>query len=86
MKEERSRYDGGITESFDADTKMGIISDVKQARQANALKINYTAKKLQEQTISSAKKNFNIKREKKRDIMPLFLFITKRIFIFMIKP
>ena len=31
----------------DADTKMGIISDVKQAlRQANALKINYTAKKL----------------------------------------
>ncbi len=47
MKEEDR---GKMIVSLKADehTKMGIISDVKQAlRKANALKINYTAKKIQ---------------------------------------
>ena len=45
MKEEDQNY-MIVSLKADATTKMGIISDVKQAlRKANALKVNYTSKK-----------------------------------------
>ena len=55
MKEEDQGY-MVVALKADENTKMGIISDVKQAlRRANALKINYTAKKRNGDTYTAIK-------------------------------